>query len=171
MSWAVLSITLVIMLVTLYFVKDHAVVKQFIASWGRNGGILKNVRFEIQRAAIEQLPLYPMGGNQMNFGRFVHAHNAWLSMADMAGWIPFGLFSIYTVLTLCESIGWLLKKEITTERKIMTSGLLIAFFLFYTVERIFEGAMHFLTPYIFINGLIHGELSMMKSIGNRKVSL
>ena len=117
------------------------------------------------------MPVYPWGGNQMSFSGYAHAHNAWLSMADMAGWIPLGVLIIYTVLTASETVCWIVKTEITTERKLITAGLLCVFFLFYTVERIFEGALHFLTPYLFINGLIHGELWMMKNTKNRKVSL
>lgn len=161
-TWVILFSAFFIMYVMLYFIKDHEIIKQFAASWGRSGGIFNNVRFKIQKSALQQIPLYPMGGNRMHLYGYAHAHNAWLSMADMAGWIPFGTFTIYTVITLIESICWTFKKEITTERKIMTVGLLITFFLFYMVERVFEGALHFLTPYIFINGLIHGEFSMMR---------
>ena len=162
-TWICFVITLITFLIVLYCLRDNETIKQFVAIWGRNGGILNNIRFKMQRAAIQQLFMYPMGGNQMYLYGSPHAHNAWLSMADAAGLIPFGLFVGYTVLTLVQTIRWLAKKEISTERKIMATGILAAFFLFFTVERIFEGALHFLTPYVFINGLIHGELSMMKN--------
>ena len=48
----------------------------------------------------------------------------------------------------------------------MTVGIYGSLFLYYMVERGIEGSMHFMTPWFFINGMIHGELSAIK---NRKL--
>ena len=143
--------------------KNHPIVTQFMEIMGRDGGILNNIRFKLQRAALEQLFVYPMGGDQMNFMGYPHAHNAWLDIANMAGVIPFFAFAAYTFLTIYELIRWLMRKDISTERKLILAGIYGAFFLYYTVERAFESSMHFMTPWFFINGLVHGELSTEKS--------
>lgn len=136
--------------------------QNFISIMGRNGGILNNIRFQIQRRGLEQLFVYPMGGYKMNFLGYAHSHNTWIDIADAAGVIPFFAFAAYTFLTIYELIRWLAKKEISTERKLIVAGIYGAFFLYYTVERGLGGSMHFMTPWFFINGLVHGELVMLK---------
>ena len=145
-----------------FLIRKHPLVSSFLSIMGRDGGILNNIRFKLQRAALQQLPLYPFGGDQMDFMGYPYAHNAWLDMANEAGWIPFGAYAIYTFHVVYELIRWLMKKEVSTERKIILAGLFGAFFLYYTVERAFDGSLHFMTPWHFMNGLVHGELKKDK---------
>lgn len=153
---------LILLFAAVLLFKDHPVVSSFMGIMGRDGGIFNNIRFKLQRMALEQLFLYPMGGDQMSFMGYPYAHNAWLDMANMGGLIPFFAFSAYTFLTVYELIRWLMKKEISTERKLILAGIYGAFFLYYTVERAFDGSMHFMTPWFFINGLVHAELTEEK---------
>lgn len=129
---------------------------------GRDGGVFGSDRFVAQRLALEQLFVYPMGGSHMEFGRITYAHNTWLDMANRAGLIPFFAFSLYTFWTIYEMIVWLTKQEVSTRRKLMVAGVYGAFILYYTVERGIDNSMHFMTPWFFINGMVHGELSVMK---------
>lgn len=152
------AVLLVVLVGVIFILKDHPFVSSFIGIMGRDGGIFNNIRFKLQRSALQQLVLYPMGGDQMDFMGYPYAHNAWLDMANMAGWIPFFAFTGYTFHAIWELICWLRKKEIPTERKLILAGIFGAFFLYYTVERAFDGSMHFMTPWFFINGLVHGEL-------------
>lgn len=155
-------ILLGVLFIAALLLKNHPIVEKFIGIMSRDGGILNNIRFKLQRMALEQLFVYPMGGDQMAFHGYPHAHNAWLDIANMGGVIPFFAFAAYTFLTIYELIRWLLKKEIPTERKLLLAGIYGAFFLYYTVERAYECSMHFMTPWFFINGLVHGELSKKK---------
>lgn len=153
---------LILLIAAGLLLKDHPIVSEFMGIMGRDGGILNNIRFKLQRSALQQLFLYPMGGDQMDFMGYPYAHNAWLDMANMGGLIPFFAFAAYTFLTVYELIRWLMKKEISTERKLILAGIYGAFFLYYTVERAFDGSMHFMTPWFFINGLVHAELTEEK---------
>lgn len=159
---------LVVLIAALILLKDHPLVSSFIGIMGRDGGIFNNIRFKLQRSALQQLFLYPMGGDQMDFMGYPYAHNAWLDMANMAGLIPFFAFAAYTIHVVYELIRWLMKKEISTERKLVLAGIFGAFFLYYTVERAFDGSMHFMTPWFFINGLVHGELTGEKKKYHKK---
>lgn len=159
---------LVVLIAALFLLKDHPLVSSFMGIMGRDGGIFNNIRFKLQRSALQQLFLYPMGGDQMDFMGYPYAHNAWLDMANMAGLIPFFAFAAYTVHVVYELIRWLMKKEISTERKLVLAGIFGAFFLYYTVERAFDGSMHFMTPWFFINGLVHGELTEGKKKYHKK---
>lgn len=152
------GIGLFVLAAAVFLLKDHPFVSSFIGIMGRDGGILNNIRFKLQRSALQQMWLYPMGGDQMNFMGYPYAHNAWLDMANEAGWIPFFAFTAYTIHVVYELIRWLMKKEVSTERKIILAGIFGAFFLYYTVERAFDSSMHFMTPWFFINGLVHGEI-------------
>lgn len=150
---------IVVMIAVLTFVlKDNEMIRAFIANLDKGGGIIHNVRFEAQALALQQLFDYPLGGYQMELGRRM-AHNLWLDMANAAGLIPFFSFTAYTFWTMYELIRFIMKKDIGTEIKIMFSGIYAAFFLYYTVEPALMASVHFLCPWMLINGLIHGYLS------------
>lgn len=152
----------VVVALLLFVVIDNPVMSVLKEKLGRDGGVFGSDRFVAQRLALEQLFVYPMGGSQMDFGRITYAHNTWLDMANRAGLIPFFAFTAYTFWTIYEMIVWLTKKEISTKRKLMVAGVYGAFFLYYTVERGIDNSMHFMTPWFFINGMVHGELSIIK---------
>ena len=153
---------LLLLIAAVLLLKDHPLVSSFMGIMGRDGGIFNNIRFKLQRSALQQLFLYPMGGDRMDFMGYPYAHNAWLDMANEAGWIPFFSFAFYTFHVIYELIRWLMKKEVSTERKIILAGIFGAFFLYYTVERAFDSSLHFMTPWFFMNGLVHGEITKKK---------
>ncbi len=136
-----------------FLMKDSPVVTAFIANMGKGGGILNNVRFEAQRMAILQLFEYPMGGRQMELGR-AYCHNTWLDMANAGGLIPFFAFAFYTVYTVYQVIRMIIKKEISTELKLVLVGMYAAFFLYLSVEPALDASIHLVTPWIFVNSLI-----------------
>lgn len=134
----------------------------FLGIMSRDGGILNNIRFKIQRSALEQLFVYPMGGNMMDHLGQAHTHNAWLDIADIGGVIPFFAFVIYTLLTIYELIKLLLKKDVTTGTKVLCTGFFVAYFIFFTIEPSLDWSVHFMTPWLFLNGLIHGYVKEEK---------
>lgn len=134
----------------------------FLEAMNRDGGIFNNIRFKVQRRALEQLFVYPMGGNMMDHLEQAHTHNAWLDMADIGGVIPFFAFVLYTILTIYEMIKLLLKKEISTGTKVFFAGLFTAYFVFFTIEPALDWSVHFMTPWLFLHGLIHGYMKEEK---------
>lgn len=144
-----------VLLVCVLLLKDSAVVANFIEKFGKDGGILNNVRFIAQREALSQLFDHPMGGNQMNL-TLKMTHNTWLDMANATGLIPFFAFTAYTIWTFYELIRFLCKKGIDTEVKLMIAGIYLSFFLYYTVEPALDASIHFMTPWMLVNGLVHG---------------
>lgn len=159
--FAVLAI-LFIVGVLMFVLTDNPIMNVLKTKLGRDGGVFGSERFVAQKLALTQLFVYPMGGSQMDFGRISYAHNTWLDMANRAGLVPFFAFSAYTFWTVYEMIVWLTKKEISTRRKLTVAGVYGAFFLYYTVERGIDNSMHFMTPWFFVNGMVHGELSAIK---------
>lgn len=157
-TWIAIIVLLTACVGGFLVVKDTEIIATFINNMGKGGGIFKNVRFEAQRMALVQLFDYPFGGHQMELGR-AFCHNTWLDMANASGVIPFLLFTAYTFYTVYEVARLLLKKSISSETKIIFSGLYLAFFLYMTVEPALDASIHLLTPWIFINGLVHGVIS------------
>lgn len=155
-TWIVMAALIVFVVVGFFFVKDTAVVNAFINNLGKDGGILNNVRFVAQRQAISQLFDYPMGGRKMTMVLGNFCHNTWLDMANAGGLIPFFAFTAYTVYSLYELCVLIKQKEISTEIKLMIAGIYVVFFLYFSVEPALDASIHYLTPWIFGNSLVHG---------------
>lgn len=160
--WFATAGFLMIAIVVGYLIKDIELISNFIDSFSRGGGILHNVRFELQAKALKQLFDYPMGGRQMdlyfNYER-QYIHNTWLDMVNASGIIPFFAFTAFTVYSVINLIRFLLKKEVSIEVKIITAGLYVMFFLFYSVEPAFDASINYISPWMLINGMIQGLLS------------
>ena len=157
-TWIIIIVLLIACVGGFWVVKDTEIVATFINNMGKGGGIFKNVRFEAQRMALMQLFDFPFGGRQMELGR-EFCHNTWLDMANASGVIPFFLFAAYIFYTVYEVVRLIQKKSVSSELKIIFSGLYLAFFLYMTVEPALDASVHLLTPWIFINGLVHGVIS------------
>mgnify|MGYP003309240430 CR=1 FL=1 len=163
-SWIALLVFVALIILGFIMVKDTPVVTTFINNMGKDGGIINNARFIAQRQAIEQLLDYPLGGRQMEMILGNFCHNTWLDMANAAGIIPFFAFTTYTFYSLYELIGLLRKKFFSTEVKLWAVGLYVVFFLYFTVEPAIDASIHLVTPWIFVNGIIHGVVSATRNI-------
>ena len=80
-------------------------------------------------------------------------------MANAGGIITFFAFTAYTLYTVYGVVCLLLKKSVSAEWKIVLTGLYVVFFLFLSVEPALDASVHLVTPWIFVNGLIHGIIS------------
>lgn len=156
------SVILIGLVVGWIVLNSTTVGKAFLGAMSRDGGIFNNIRFKVQRRALEQLFVYPMGGNMMDHLEQAHTHNAWLDMADIGGVIPFFAFVIYTGLTIYELIKLLLKKDVAVGTKVLFTGLFAAYFVFFTIEPSLDWSVHFMTPWLFLHGLIHGYVKEEK---------
>ena len=148
----------VLIVVLVFALKDLEIIRIFINNLSKGGGILNNIRFVVQRQALSQIFDYPWGGSQMELDLKL-THNVWLDLANEAGIIPFFAFAGYTVWTLYEMTRFVMKKEIATEVKLTMVGIYAAFFLYYTVESAIRATVHFMTPWMLVNGLVHGYVS------------
>lgn len=158
-TWIFAGVLVVLAFVGFFLVKDTAVMSVFINNLGKDGGILNNVRFVAQRQALSQLFAYPMGGRQMDMILGNYCHNTWLDMANAAGVIPFFAFTAYTLFTMYDLVCFVKKQLVSTEIKLTAVGIYAVFFLYFSVEPALDASIHYLTPWIFLNGLIHGYLA------------
>ena len=158
-TWIFASALFVLAIMGFFLVKDTAVMSAFINNLGKDGGILNNVRFVAQRQALFQIFDHPLGGRQMELVLGNYCHNTWLDMANAGGVIPFSAFTVYTVLTIYKLACFVRKRTVSTEIKLMAVGIYTVFFLYFSVEPALDASIHYLTPWIFLNGLIQGYLS------------
>lgn len=161
-TWALGALAVILLAAAFLVIKDTAVVGAFIYNFGKDGGILNNIRFTAQRQALSQLFTYPMGGRQMELILEGYCHNTWLDMANESGLIPFFAFSAYTALTVYELIVFVRRKEFSTEAKLVVAGIYASFFLLFSVEPVLEASVHLATPWFFTNGITHGMLQLVK---------
>ena len=156
------AILFLIMLAAAVALMNTSVMKAFIENMGKDGGVLNNVRFTAQRNVLKALPSHLMGGMDKSVIGYNYAHNVWLDMAKLTGVIPFAVFSIYTLVTLYELIRFIVMKEISTDTKLIVTGMYVVFFLYYLVEPAMEANINYMTPWIFVNGMVHGYISKEK---------
>lgn len=146
-----------IVIVAVFFLLNWKWIKDmpFVQNMGKDGGVLNNIRFRAQRSVIVQMFEYPMGNSEMYTEGMKFVHNVWLDMAKKTGLIPFGLFSIYTLISFIQVVK-LLKSNIKQEQKYLLSGMYLAFVLYYTVEPALDANIRYMVPWTFVNGLIAG---------------
>lgn len=145
------------MVTCFFWVKDMPVMAAFINNLGKDGGILNNERFQSQRLALQQIFDYPVGGYQMNLGGLGQCHNVWLDMANAAGLIPFFAFVAYTMYSIYNLVRFMRKSDTSTEIKLLVMGVYSSFLLYFTVEPALEASIHWITPWLFLNGIIYGN--------------
>lgn len=153
-KWAVIGgivAVAVFLLLSWNWIKDVP----FVQNMGKDGGILNNIRFRAQRSVLMQMFEYPMGNPDMYTEGMKYVHNVWLDMAKKTGLIPFGLFTIYTLISFVQVIK-LLRSSIRQEQKYLLSGIYLSFVLYYAVEPALDANIRYIVPWTFINGVISG---------------
>lgn len=150
------------MIIAAIALMNTSVVKIFIENMGKDGGILNNVRFTAQRNVLKALPSHLMGGMDKSVIGYNYAHNVWLDMAKLTGIIPFAVFVLYTLFTVYEIMRFIIKKDISTDTKMIVAGMYVVFFLYYSVEPAMEANINYMTPWFFLNGMVHGYISKEK---------
>ena len=103
-------------------------------------------RTELWMMSIENLFLHPMGWKQESY-----AHNLWLDMAKIGGWISLFPFIIATVIVL-RKLLLLFKNKCS----LFAEGIFVlnlAVFLAAFIEPVIEGSMSFFLLLMFIWGM------------------
>lgn len=100
----------------------------------RDGGIIKNVRFQIQAKAISQLLSHWKGGVTMELLGFGSTHNYWLDLANHTGLLPFILMVLFTFSAIKDMVLLILSNDISTKLKYLLPSVFMSFFLYHCVE-------------------------------------
>ena len=127
----------------------------FIQNLGRDGGIIHNIRFQMQSNVIRQLFAHPFGGYHADLLGLEYCHNVWLDIANASGLIPFFIIIIYTIFSLVDLKNFLFNNEINPELKYIVNGLYFVLIIFYMVEPALMANIRFFIPWPYLNGIIY----------------
>lgn len=85
--------------------------------FSRDGGILKNIRFQAMWEAIRMLPSHWKGGRTMQPAGLNAPHNYWLLVADDTGIFTFALWMIFNIAGLISMIKLIKSPKISQKVK------------------------------------------------------
>ena len=140
-------------------IKPTAIYQNFISTLTRDGGIFNNIRFQFHRNVLAQMFENPMGGFHADLLGLPHAHNVWMDILNGYGLIPFGLFSVYTIITFVDVIRLVASKDVDEEVKYLILSVYMSFVLFFTIESpVWIMGYYSLLPWTFINGITYGVM-------------
>ena len=90
----------------------------------RDGGILKNVRFQMIYEAIMMLPSHWKGGATMWAAGWQHVHNYWLQVANVSGIVPFILWMIVNIVAVVDVVKLIKSFYVSNKIKYMLIPML-----------------------------------------------
>ena len=102
--------------------------------------------------SIEYLFKKPLGWNSEEFG---NAHNLWLDVLMVSGFIPFTLLIIYTLRSMVKIKDFIRSSSNSIEVNVMILVYSLALFLVFMVEPIFKGIFELFTFFCIFIGIIN----------------
>lgn len=107
----------------LFGIRSSVYFQNFIT---RDGGIFKNIRFQMIFEAIRLLPSHWKGGATMWTAGWYHVHNYWLQVANVSGIIPFILWMLVNASVVMNVIKVIRNPHIVNRVKYMLIPMLSA---------------------------------------------
>lgn len=126
----------------------------YAALLNRDGGIIKNVRFQIYWNAIKQIIPCWQGGMQMDLLGYDNAHNFWLQISYESGIIPFLCLVIYTVWNFYDILKMLTGKNIDVSCKLLLVTAYMGLFCYFMTEQGGNGTAEFIMYFTLMGGII-----------------
>lgn len=160
-AMAVVVCVALILALDLFGVRSSGYFQRFLT---RNGGILRNDRFQIMFEAIKLLPSHWMGGGDMWAAGYQHVHNYWLQVANVSGIIPLILWTIVNISVVCDMFRLLRSPEISMKLKYRFLPLMIAIICYFMMEPGGTESNWFIIFYVLLIAL----LKQMVNQPNRK---
>lgn len=111
-----IGIVAVLLWTNAFGIRSSGYYKGFVT---RNGGILKNDRFQMMFEAIRMLPSHWKGGATMYAAGYFWVHNYWLQVANVSGIIPFILWMIVNVAAVWDVIKIIKSPSVSSKLKYM----------------------------------------------------
>lgn len=123
---------------------------------------LETSRIDRKLVYISNMFKYPFGGNNIRRNLGVgYAHELWLDVFDDAGWIPYLLLCIYTLVSIFR---WLRLAKGLKDRSIgvLVIGLLAVLLTAFFLEPILAGCPTVFAMYCIVDGVISSHLNYKK---------
>lgn len=129
----------------------------------RDGGIIRNIRFQIHAKAISQLLSHWKGGATMELLGFSVAHNYWLDLANQTGLASFIPMVLFTVSGLVDMIKLILNENISNKLKYLLPSVFMAIFSYHYMEVGGMNQPNFVLYFTFMAGIIYQVQRCAKS--------
>lgn len=123
--------------------------------FGRDGGIFKNVRFQIHATAASQILTHWKGGGTMEGLGVGGAHNYWLNLANDTGIVTFLLMTIFTISALVDTVKLILNPKVSDKIKYLLPSVFMAIFLYHYMENGATNHPGFVLYLTFMAGVIY----------------
>lgn len=127
----------------------------FVSLTTRNGGILKNVRFQLIWEAIRLLPSHWKGGGTMYLFGFTCVHNYWLQVANDTGIVTFILWMIFNVSVIVSMVKCVISPYIEMRIKYLVIPLMCAVISYLSMEIGGQGKSEYILFYVILSGMLH----------------
>lgn len=129
----------------------------------RDGGILKNIRFQAMWESILMLPSHWMGGRTMEPAGLNAPHNYWLLVADDTGIFTFSLWMVFNIAGLVSMIRLIQNPLISRKIKYMIVPSLAAIVSYLMMETGGGGRSDLIIFYVIVIAIVNQLARDMKS--------
>lgn len=127
----------------------------FIHFTTRDGGILKNIRFQMIWEAVCMLPSHWKGGGTMYPAGLNCVHNYWLQVANDTGIITFALWMIFNISMIISLIKCVRSPKISNQTKYLIVPLMSAVVSYLSMEIGGQGESEYIIFYVMIAAILH----------------
>lgn len=132
-------------------IRDTAYYNHFFT---RDGGIIRNVRFQMIWEAILQIPSHWKGGGTMVAAGIPVIHNYWLQVANDTGIFPFGLWMIFNIAFIISLIKCVKNPRISIRMKYMIVPLACAVISYLSMEMGGHGQSEYILFYVVLVAIV-----------------
>lgn len=143
-------------------IKNSTYYNHFIT---RDGGIIRNVRFQMIWEAILLLPSHWKGGGTMVVAGFEVVHNYWLQVANDTGIFPFALWMVFNVALIVSLVKCVRNPAISMRIKYMMTPLAGAVMAYLSMEQGGHGQGEYILFYVMLAAIIR----QLEKNENRKI--
>lgn len=156
---SILAIAVSIMAFNIGGIRNSTYMEQF---FHRDGGILKNVRFQMIWEAILMLPSHWKGGGTMHAAGFNMVHNYWLQVANDTGIFPFVFWMAFNILGLAAIIRLIISPQISAKMKYMIVPVFGAIVSYLMMEIGGQGKSDYIIFYVMLISILNQTVENIK---------
>ena len=120
----------------------------------RDGGIIRNVRFQMIWEALLLLPSHWRGGGTMVVAGFEVVHNYWLQVANDTGIFPFAIWMVFNVAFVVSLVKCVRNPAISMRIKYMIVPLAGAVISYLSMEQGGHGQGEYILFYVMLAAII-----------------
>lgn len=135
----------------------------------RDGGILKNIRFQMIYEAIMKIPSHWKGGATMYAAGVYWVHNYWLQVANVSGVIPFALWMVVNVAAVIDTVKLMKSPYVSMNIKYMLIPMLASIVGYLMMEPGGTESNRYIIFYVLLIALLKQLTLNKKDIGVKNV--